>query len=179
MFILITFIASSGHQAKPLNLELYKLHTKVKIGEKFIVSDLALLNKYVNETFPEAFRTDLDPEEYFRIKSNQSTFEQKLLKLLFGASSSIHGRVKRGIRPSCPVTWVTEYQSTRNPSAIKMAVCNGQGTGCLCEQVTISLPVLRFHGLNPAGSEVWGWEKKSVPVACTCMFRSLYSWKKI
>ena len=171
-------MAWSGHQAKPLNLDLYKLHTniQVRIGQKFTVSDLTLLNKYVNETFPEAFRTDLDPEEYFRQKSNHSTFEQKLMQLFFGSSSSVHGRVKRGISQSCPVTWVTEHQSTRNPPNIKMAVCNGQGTSCLspgsgrpsCEPVTVSLAVLIFHGLNPAGTHVWGWEKQSVSTGCTC-----------
>ena len=169
-------MALSSREAKPLNLDLYKLHTKVKIGEKLIVNNLTLLDKYINETFPEAFRTDLNPEAYFRLKSNYSTFEQKLLLLMGGTFSLSQGRVKRGISTSCPVSWMTDYQSTRSPSSIQMAVCNGPGTGCLspgsrgpsCELLTISMAVLRFRGIDPAGNEVWQWEKQSVGIGCNC-----------
>ena len=147
-----------------------------------IIKDLTLLDKYVNESFPEAFRTDINPEEYFRVKSNHTSFEKKLFQLMTGSlssssSSSVQGRVKRGTdSSSCPVNWAVEYESTRKPSGIWKAICNGQGTTCLspgsnrpsCEHFSVALPVMRFLGINPTGQQFWKWEKETVPVGCRC-----------
>ena len=175
--IILNIIAWSCHEAKPLNLDLYRLYGSVKIGQQLTVTNLTLLDKYVNETFPAAFRTELNPEEYFHLNSNHSTYEEKVLQLMMESSlSGQERRVKRGISSLCPVNWVVEYESTRNPSSIWQATCNGQGSTCRspssgrpsCEHLTSTIKVFRFLGVSPNGQQFWRRETKSLAVGCSC-----------
>ena len=174
--ILLVILALNGYVAKPLNLDLYKLNTESKEGQRMVVTDLRQLNEHLNKTVPVAFRGKDNPENYFRSHNSSFTYEENLLRLLTKTLTTFEGRIKRAINPSCPVNWVIDFQSTRYPSHIWKAVCNGQGTSCLsaqsnqpaCEENTISWSVLMFLGINQNGHQIWQWQEESIPIGCSC-----------
>ena len=79
------------------------------------------------------------------------------------------------ITPSCPQTWVVDFEAARYPQRIQKCQCNGQGTTCLssngipsCQEIRKTKLVYRFYGIDSAGNPVWRQEYFTVAVGCTC-----------
>ena len=163
---LISIAASFPMQVPDLN-------PKFEVGKKFYVSSVAELREIVNSTVPEALTSGATPPEYFREQG--VTSDSDILSNIVMTRNSRLRRKVRSVTPSCPVSWVVNFEANRQPARIQKAVCNGQGTTCLsndgrpaCEEIIFQYMVVRFYGLTSTGVQVWRYEKQDVPVACTC-----------
>lgn len=163
---LVSIAASFPMQVPDLNL-------KFEVGKKFYVSSVAELREIVNATVPEALTSGATPPDYFKEKGVPSDSDM-LSNIVMTKDSRLRRKV-RSVTPSCPVSWVVNFEANRLPARIQKAVCNGQGTTCLssdgrpaCEEIIYEYMVVRFHGLTSTGMQVWRYERQNVPVACTC-----------
>ena len=164
---MLTVVLWSGQDGKPLNLELYKLYSNVRTGQEKMKTNLIMHSKYMKHIL--SVRTKPNPDEYSLRKSSHSKYKETKLNSKDGCVSSVQQKVKRGSRHLCLVKWVTDYQSTRTPSSIQMAICsNGGSTTCSCMQHNTTFQVRIYHGMNPnTGDPVLRLEKQSIPTDCT------------
>ena len=159
--------------ASSFPMEIPELKPNAEIGEKFYLSSVEELKRLGNGTVPEALLADVTPPEYYKLQSQVA--KSDILSHLIAPSNKKSRRSARNVAPSCPVSWVVNFDAYRWPARISKAVCNGQGTTCLssdgrpsCQELLMDFQTYRFLGLTASGVQVWRSEIIAVPVSCSC-----------